>query len=319
MDNFPNHKNKLAQLKNTPSLLRLVFLLNFEKNLLILIIFFAVFSPFDAKAQDSINHKMLKKVIITESILYTSTITGLGFIWYKNESAQSFSFFNDNALWLQMDKAGHIYTAYHLSMVNSLLLKKAGVNEKKALLWSGISSTAMMLPIEIMDGYSSSYGASLGDIIANTVGAFLPFQQLLWDENYIHPKYSFFPSSYASLRPNTLGRSMSEQWLKDYNGQTYWLSANFNLLSKKNIFPDWMAFSIGYSGNEMVYGNPNENLANGYRAQRQMFLSLDVDFSKIKTQYKWLKPVLYVANLITIPFPALEWSENRLILHPIYF
>ncbi|MBK6266337.1 DUF2279 domain-containing protein [Marivirga sp. S37H4] len=261
----------------------------------------------------------MKKIILAESVIYTAGMTGLAVIWYGKDTNQSFTFFNDNAQWLQMDKAGHIYTAYHLSLANSKLLQSTGIPQKKALFWSGISSTAMMLPIEIMDGYSSNYGASWGDFVANAIGAFLPFQQLLWAENYLHPKYSFSPTHYANIRPYVLGSNYYEQWLKDYNGQTYWLSANFNLLSKENIFPEWMAFSVGYSGREMLYGNPEENIANGYQAQRQLFLSLDVDFSKIETQQKWLRHVFYLVNLIKIPFPTLEWRGNQLILHPVYF
>ncbi|PTB97471.1 DUF2279 domain-containing protein [Marivirga lumbricoides] len=285
---------------------------------LFLLVAFCSFS-LSLHGQDSLNRRMLKKLILTETVVYTGTMVGLGFIWYGSGERQPFTFFNDNNQWLQMDKAGHAFTAYHISNTNAILFQKAGVSKKKALLWSGIASTSMMLPIEILDGFSADYGASWGDFVANSIGAFLPFQQLIWEENYIHPKFSFYPSSYAELRPNTLGHNFYEQWLKDYNGQTYWLSANFNLLSKKNVFPDWLAFSLGYSGKEMVYGDIETNSLNGYHAKRQMFLSLDVDFSKIETQKKWLQTIFYIANLIKIPFPTLEWSENKVILHPVYF
>ncbi len=270
-------------------------------------------------AQNSLNRQKIRRLVLAESIVYTGSMVGLGVIWYGNEPRQSFSFFNDNKQWLQMDKVGHIYTAYHLSQTNAVLLQNAGMSQKKALLWSGISSTAMMLPIEILDGYSANYGFSWGDALANTIGAFLPFQQLIWDENYFHPKYSFSPSPYAKLRPNILGSNLTEQWLKDYNGQTYWLSTNFNLFSQDNVFPDWLAFSIGYSGREMLYGSPSDNQLNGYNAQRQIFLSLDVDFSKFSTEKKWLKPILYIANLVKVPFPTLELRGNRLYFHPLYF
>lgn len=270
-------------------------------------------------AQDSLNQQKIRRLVLAESIVYTGSMVGLGVIWYGNEPRQSFTFFNDNDQWLQIDKLGHIYTAYHLSQTNSILLQNAGMPKKKALLWSGISSTAMMLPIEIFDGYSANYGFSWGDALANTIGAFLPLQQLIWEENYFHPKYSFSPSPYAELRPNTLGSGLAEQWLKDYNGQTYWLSANLNLLSTENIFPDWLAFSVGYSGREMLYGSPAENVLNGYSAQRQLFFSMDIDFSKFSTQKKWLKPILYIANLVKVPFPTLEIRGNQLIFHPLYF
>jgi hypothetical protein len=198
-------------------------------------------------------------------------------------------------------------------------LKNAGMAPKKAMLYSSISATAMMLPIEIFDGFSTNYGASWGDALANTVGAFLPYQQFLFDQNYIYPKFSFSQSSYAKLRPKTLGNNYIEQLIKDYNGQTYWLSTDLNIFSKNNRFPDWLQFSIGYSGTEMVYGSPIDNLSNGYIANKQWLLSLDLNLSKIEVEQKWLKIMLNVINKVKIPFPAVEWDGKGVVLHPLYF
>ncbi|HET8858341.1 DUF2279 domain-containing protein [Marivirga sp.] len=268
---------------------------------------------------DSINRKQIRNIMYAESILYVGGMTGLGLLWYKDSKPQSFQFFNDNNQWLQMDKIGHIFTAYHLTEINYQLLKNAGLKPKKAMLFSSISSTAMMLPIEILDGYSANYGASWGDAIANTIGAFLPYQQFLFDQNYIYPKFSFSPSPYAELRPNTLGKNYVEQCIKDYNGQTYWLSTDFNIFSKTNTFPDWLQFSIGYSGHEMIYGNPQQNSENGYNANRQWLLSLDMNLSKIEVEQKWLKIMLNLINTVKIPFPAVEWNRKGVVLHPLYF
>lgn len=269
--------------------------------------------------KDSIDKKKIKKIILAESTIYVSSMTALGFLWYKDTQSQSFQFFNDNNQWLQMDKVGHIYTAYHITEINFQLLKRLGMNSQKAMLYSSLSSTAMMLPIEVFDGFSQAYGASWGDALANTIGAFLPYQQFLFDQNYIFPKFSFSPSPYADLRPNTLGNNYIEQLIKDYNGQTYWLSTDFNIFSKKNKFPDWLQFSVGYSGNKMVYGNPLENTQNGYEANRQWFFSLDLNTSKIEVEQKWLKTAFNIINRIKIPFPAVEWNGKGVVLHPLYF
>ncbi|ADR20070.1 DUF2279 domain-containing protein [Marivirga tractuosa] len=277
-------------------------------------------NPLSAQIQkDSIDGKKLRNIILAESTLYAAGMTGLGFLWYKDNESQSFQFFNDNNQWLQMDKVGHLYTAYHLTNINYLLLKNAGMRPKKAMLYSSISSTAMMLPIEIFDGFSTSYGASWGDALANIIGAFLPYQQFLFDQNYINPKFSFSQSRYAHLRPNTLGKNYIEQLIKDYNGQTYWLSTDFNIFSKENKFPNWLQFSIGYSGNQMVYGNPFDNLENGYYSNRQWLLSMDLNFEKIKVEQQWLKIILKVINKVKIPFPAVEWNGKDVVLHPLYF
>lgn len=285
----------------------------------LLLLFFVYTIPVKSQPQDSINRKKLNQLILLESSLYGVGMTGLGFLWYQGQDRHSFRFFNDNKQWLQMDKIGHAFTAYQLSRANIKLLKNAGLPEGKAMLYSSIAATAMMLPIEIFDGFSPTYGASWGDALANTIGAFLPYHQLLFDANYMHPKFSFSPSPYAHLRPHILGNNLLEQSLKDYNGQTYWLSTNFNIFSQQNVFPDWLAFSIGYSGNQMVYGSPSDNTENGYRANRQWFLSLDMDFSKFETDSKWLNGIFYFLNMVKIPFPSLEWTGKQVLLHPIYF
>jgi hypothetical protein len=57
-------------------------------------------------------------------------------------------------------------------------------------------------------------------------------QELLWKEQRITPKFSFHTTQYAQYRPNVLGSSLAEQMLKDYNGQTYWLSVNLHSFYK---------------------------------------------------------------------------------------
>jgi hypothetical protein len=78
-------------------------------------------------------------------------------------------------------------------------------------------------------------GAS-GDIIANASGtALFVSQELLWKEQRITPK--FHTTQYAQYRPNVLGSSLAEQMLKDYNGQTYWLSVNLHSFYKGSKIP----------------------------------------------------------------------------------
>lgn len=47
-----------------------------------------------------------------------------------------FHFINDNAEWLQMDKAGHVYSSYHLASIGKNALAWSGVSKKKPIaLW----------------------------------------------------------------------------------------------------------------------------------------------------------------------------------------
>lgn len=174
-----------------------------------------------------------------------------------------------------------------------------------------------MLPIEIFDGYSASYGASTGDLLANTAGAsFFLGQSLLWKEQRIKPKFSFHQTKYASLRPEVLGDDYLHESLKDYNGQTYWLSFD---MDKFISFPKWLNLAVGYGAEEMVYARSENNTAAGYNAYRQFYIGIDFDLTAIKTRSKALKTVLFIADMIKLPAPTLEFSSKGTRFLPFYF
>lgn len=277
------------------------------------------------KASDSTSttfHKKRFTVLASSSgILYTGGMLGLGQLWYKEQLTNHFKFFNDNGEWRYMDKMGHFFTSFHVSDASVQLLQWSGCSKKKSIWYGSLTGAALMLPIEVFDGFSSEYGASWGDLTANTLGSIgVLAQYLLWDEVRIRPKFSYHVSGYANLRPNTLGSSPTERLIKDYNGQTYWLSFNMASLTQSKTIPQWLNLSIGYAANEMVYALPSENRANGYQSYPRAFLSLDMDLTRIKTKSKLLKSILYSLNIIHIPLPALEYNDRKgLIFHPIYF
>ena len=56
-----------------------------------------------------------------------------------------------------------------------------------------------------------------------------------------------------------------------------------------------------------------------YKRYRQYYLSLDINFSKIKTNSKILKTIFNSLSYIKIPLPSLEFSNKKLKGHYIYF
>lgn len=177
-------------------------------------------------------------------------------------------------------------------------------------------------PIELLDGFSVAYGASWGDVAANVGGtALFVGQQLVWQEERIHPRFSFYPTSLARRRPNMLGKNLLEQSLKDYNGQTYWLSFDIKpWLGTGSHFPAWLNLSLGYGAQNMVYATNGTNQMHGFDAYRQYYLSLDVNFTHIPTKSRLVKSLLFVLNTIHVPAPALELNRKRgVVFHPFYF
>ncbi len=265
-----------------------------------------------------LNKKRLLGFTITSGVAYTASMVGLSKLWYSDSPSQPFQFFNDNAEWKQVDKFGHFYSAYHLSATTSQALRWCGVSPRKSDIIGAISGFAMLVPIEILDGKSKAYGASAGDLIANAVGAgFYLGQSLLWKEQRITPKFSFHTTSYSALNPNLLGHDLSGEILKDYNGQTYWLSVDMDKFMK---FPRWLNLAAGYGAHGMVYARDEQNINAGYSPPyRQFYIALDLDLTSIKTRSKALKTILFFANMIKIPAPTIAFSTKGIRLHALYF
>lgn len=273
------------------------------------------FSKTQGQERDSvsINKKQLNTLVIGGTSLYTISMTGLYFVWYDQDTQTNFHFFNDNPQWKQVDKVGHFYSAYHISRTSAELFRWANMKDKKAMFWGTMTGIALMTPIEIFDGFSEEYGASWGDFVANTGGSlFLYTQYMLWDEIRIHPKFSFGQTEFASQRPEVLGDGWTEEWLKDYNGQTYWLSFDIDkFLPQNSKYPKWLNIALGYGAENMLAARDEQNLEMGFRPYRQYYLGVDFDLQNIKTQKKWIKSLLFLANMIRLPAPALEYNRNN--------
>lgn len=260
---------------------------------------------------DTILKKRLKTVIATEAVGYTVAMTGLYSLWYKDVPSSSFHTFNDNKEWLQMDKIGHGVTAYYVGFAGYKALKYSGISEKKSIWYGGTLGLFFLTSVEIFDGYSSAWGFSWGDVAVNTVGSGLfVAQQLAWKEQRILLKYSFHRSPYWEKRPNLLGENLAQNMIKDYNGQTYWMSANIaSFLSKDTQFPKWLNLAVGYGAKGML-GAFNNDLFPNIKRERQYYLSLDVDLTRIKSKNKIANTLLGAFGFLKFPLPTVEFNSG---------
>ena len=151
------------------------------------------------KKSDTLNTKRRNAVIISESVLATGTLFALNELWYKDYPRTSFQFKNDNNDWKQMDKAGHLMTSYYIGKVGMEVLDWSGVSKKKQLIYGATLGFSFLTAVEILDGFSKQWGASIGDVLANAAGTgILVGQELLWQEQRITVKYSFHQTKFAN-------------------------------------------------------------------------------------------------------------------------
>lgn len=266
-------------------------------------------------------------VTVTASTLYVGTMIGLYKLWYADYPRSEFHFFNDWGQWQSMDKVGHMVSSYWIGRIGFESLRWSGVERKKAIWYGGTWGLAYLTSVEIFDGFSEEWGASVGDIAANTLGTALVIgQQFLWDDQPFIFKFSFQPSGYAEYRPDLLGESFIQQMLKDYNGQTYWLSANIaSFLPESSKFPKWLDVSFGYSAEGMLGAESNPPEYNGeplpdLERYSQYIFSLDVDLTKIRTKNETVRLLLNMIGYIKFPFPAVEFNRvDKVKWHWIYY
>jgi len=276
------------------------------------------------KPADSLNTQRRNTVVISEAVALTGTLVALNQVWYSDYAKSSFHLKNDNAQWLQMDKAGHVFSSYQMGRFGAELLEWSGASQKSQLIYGSTLGLGFLTAVEVFDGHSSEWGFSWGDMVANASGtALYVSQELLWKEQRIVPKFSFHTTPYASARPNVLGESLNEQILKDYNGQTYWLSGNIHSFFKDSKIPKWMNVAVGYGAEGMITGDDalvNTVFFPEKTRIRQFYLSLDVDLTKIETQSHTLKTLFSIFNTIKIPAPTFEINSlGKSKFHVLYF
>lgn len=284
--------------------------------------------------QDSLNYNNSETIKTGKlaPIIAFGTILSLSGIYYINPRGYDehervpFHFVNDNAGYLQMDKFKHLYYSYFGSYIGYQLLKDAGFKKYIALLFGGTLGLVILTPKEIYDGLYEPGGFSWGDIAADAAGSSLLIgQEILFDEQIFKLKFSFSRSEYVDQANGYLGISLPRRFSRDFNGHTYWLSFNANKFILKKQLPAWIDIAVGYSANGMFGQYENIKSYNGViipetQRYRQFLLSLDIDWTKIKTKSKLVKTIFKGMNFIKVPFPAIEVnSKGQLKGYWLYF
>lgn len=244
----------------------------------------------------------------------TGSLIALDQIWYVGYERTPFHGFDDGFEWYQVDKLGHANSTYQLGRAGHAAFRWAGFNECTSTWLGGSVGLLYLTGIEYLDGHSSEWGFSGWDMAANTAGTALFIgQQLAWKDQRILLKWSAHLTDFAQQRPDLLGSTVPERLLKDYNGNTVWLSANPHAFGWKSM-PVWLDFAAGMGAEGMVRAGNNPG------AYRQFYLAPDIAFSRIPTRNKLVRTAFFLLDALKMPAPALELRSNGgLCGHWIYF
>ncbi len=296
---------------------------------------------------DSLNKTRFWVGVGSGTAISGGTVLGLYHLWYKGYPTSPFHLFNDWDEWKNLDKAGHMLTAYNECVWSYKTFRWMGVSDKRAI-WTAFGiGTGLQLSLETLDGISEKWGFSLGDITFNTLGCVtFATQQMVWGEQRIMLKAGSWHGAYPEtkiistdgLAETTLrqraaelyGTNYAQTFFKDYNAMSTWASVNIaSFLPKDTWVPKWLNVAVGYGADNLYagYGNTWEQGGHTfvlsptqYPASRQFFLSLDLDLTKFRTKPGPIRVLLYILNSIKIPSPTLEINSlGKAKFHAIYF
>jgi len=272
-------------------------------------------------------------------------IPGIGMTQEKLPFFEISDTFSKTRFWSAVGTSTALYTG---QTSFSFDVMRWTLGQRKDAMWVAMGlGTLFQGTIEILDGYSEKWGFSIYDIGFNTAGILLfAGQELAWkDQKFVmkisnrYPSYSSeaitsnsgnASSSPAERSEVLFGRAPTTRFIKDYNGQTIWLSMNVaSFLKEDSKFPNWLNFAVGY-GAENLYGgyanswteDEESYVLQGSEFQRasQLFLSLDIDLKRINTKKPFLRFLLKGLNVFKIPSPSLAWTEGQGVrFHALYW
>lgn len=261
------------------------------------------------KPSDSLNLSRKKAVIISESVLVAGGLVALNQQWYNNKEKSAFHFNHDTNGWGMMDKAAHGFATYQLTRLTAEAFHWAGESKTNQLIYGVAYGLGTTTAKEVLDGFTKEWGWSWYDFGFNVIGSGLYVgQELLWKEQRIQPKFSYNNSISKGVVNSSVGASFSDRLFKNYDGQTFWLSFNINSFAKTSYIPNWLNFSVGYGVDGYLYNTKDLILPT---KSKSLYLSLDVDLSKIKTKSHFINTLFSICNTIKIPAPTIEFNSKK--------
>ncbi len=161
-------------------------------------------------------------------------------------------------------------------------------------------------------------------MLANIVGtAIFTSQQRWWNEQRISMKFSAHLSPYAQYHSGELGKSFASRILKDYNGQSYWLSFNIRSFYPHLLVSCMVTISLGYGADGMIGGHNNPPSIKGvpvptFERTRRFMISPDADLFRVRSAAP-VDAATYLVKPFKFPAPTFEInSKGKMKFYGLY-
>ncbi|MCU0423713.1 MAG: YfiM family protein [Bacteroidia bacterium] len=262
-----------------------------------------------------VNKTRLYMVAGATTLTLAGTYYYLQNVWW-NEDKTSFKidWDMDYRYARNLDKTGHFFGGMITAELFDAAFIWAGVPKKRSIWYAAAAGNVIQTFIELKDAFAPTYGFSLGDWGAGTLGSCIPLLQ----HYYPKTKAITFKMSYYRHHDYYYQQFPYAQLIDDYMNQTYWLSVSVNDWLPKGsriekIWPDFLTIAGGWGTDETLnYYYKGVNLEeNKGKGREEFYLSIDVDWRKIIKQRTTFNRVLsYSLNCIKLPMPTVRFAPG---------
>jgi hypothetical protein len=235
--------------------------------------------------------------------------------WWSNQRV-GFHVIEDASYQADFDKAGHTFGAYYSSHFFDEAFHWTGMDSAQSTAFGAICGAIWEYYVEIEDGFARDWGFSRGDAKADLAGAtfYLLRNRIPFLRNFNY-KWSYVPTDkLLKNQPDIPGQSVN--FIEDYGGQTYYLTADIHGIlpnSMKPYWPSWLNLAIGVGGYNINSVNLNTNLGDAFIYRKKAwYLSLDYDIEKIfpESDIPVLNFLRRAFNYWHFPAPAYRFYPN---------
>ena len=201
-------------------------------------------------------------------------VTALGLTSWDWGSSKSFNFNSEG--WFGKDtgsggadKLGHAFTSYALTNVLANRLVREGRSPERAALSAAITAQAIMLYVEVFDGFSNDHGFAREDVVMNLLGTGLAYARTVNPDvrDLVDFRMEYQSSGYKGYRP-----------FSDYSGQKYLLALKLGGFKALRDSPfRYLELQTGY----YTRGFSKSEQANGLERSRNSFIGVGVNLNEL--------------------------------------
>lgn len=226
--------------------------------------------------------------------------------WWDDQSSH-FHFENDFDYALNIDKLGHFASGVAMAEILYEGYRWSGLSEFNSYLFAGLSAMSTHIAIDIKDGFGPKWGFSIFDVLAGSIGGFLPMaERYVPVFKYVDLKWSYWINSqaYYDWEHDASGTGI---FTDDYVNQTFWASFKpYRLLpaAAQKYYPSWLAFAVGISIDGGVFTQEYWDYRTG--AHREVYISLDYDLEALRPHSRWARTLVKWLNYFKLPAPTLQ-------------